>query len=69
MPTQPSSPTPWGWASTPATTSTTRTSPVFRAVPHLDEVSIGHAIMAEAVFDGLPAVIERYLAILRAVTR
>jgi pyridoxine 5-phosphate synthase len=40
--------------------------PVFRRVPHLDEVSIGHAIMAEAVFDGLRAVVERYVAILRA---
>ena len=39
---------------------------LFRALPHLDEVSIGHALMAEAVFEGLRPVVERYLAVLAA---
>jgi len=37
---------------------------LFGALPHLDEVSIGHAIIGDAVFEGLPAVIRRYLAVL-----
>lgn len=36
----------------------------FRALPHLDEVSIGHALVAEAIFDGLAAVVRAYLALL-----
>ncbi|MCH9688297.1 MAG: pyridoxine 5'-phosphate synthase [Deltaproteobacteria bacterium] len=38
--------------------------PRFRTLPHLDEVSIGHALLAEAVFDGLDAVVRRYLDVL-----
>ena len=38
--------------------------PLFRALPHLDEVSIGHALMSEALFDGLDTVAGRYLACL-----
>lgn len=37
---------------------------LFGQLPHLDEVSIGHAIIGDAVFEGLPAVIRRYLAVL-----
>lgn len=37
---------------------------VFRTLPHLDEVSIGHALVAEAVFEGLEAVVRRYLSVL-----
>lgn len=37
---------------------------LFSVLPHLDEVSIGHAIMAEALFDGLTRVVRRYLALL-----
>ena len=37
---------------------------LFRELPHLDEVSIGHAIMAEAVFEGLGTVVRRYLELL-----
>lgn len=37
---------------------------VFRHLPHLAEVSIGHALMARAVFVGLPTVIAEYLAVL-----
>ena len=37
---------------------------VFRALPHLDEVSIGHAIMSRALFVGLETVVREYLAIL-----
>ena len=38
--------------------------PHFRALPHLDEVSIGHALMSEALFVGLDEVVRRYLAAL-----
>lgn len=37
---------------------------VFRALPHLDEVSIGHAIMSRALLVGLPTVVREYLALL-----
>lgn len=39
---------------------------LFRRLPHLDEVSIGHAIMAEAMFEGLGSVVSRYLSLLAA---
>ena len=35
--------------------------PLFRGLPHLDEVSIGHALMSEALFYGLHEVVQRYL--------
>ncbi len=34
------------------------------AVPHIDEVSIGHALFAEAIYAGLDATVKAYLAIL-----
>jgi pyridoxine 5-phosphate synthase len=37
---------------------------MFRALPHLDEVSIGHAIIARALFVGLETVLREYLAVL-----
>lgn len=37
----------------------------FRTLPHLDEVSIGHALVAEALFSGLDVVVRRYLDVLR----
>lgn len=37
------------------------------AVPGVDEVSIGHALIGEALYDGLATTVSRYLAILRAV--
>jgi pyridoxine 5-phosphate synthase len=37
---------------------------VFRALPHLDEVSIGHAIISRAVFVGLDTVVREYLEVL-----
>jgi pyridoxine 5-phosphate synthase len=37
---------------------------LFRDLPHLDEVSIGHAIMSRALFVGLAAVVREYLAAL-----
>lgn len=37
---------------------------VFRDLPFLDEVSIGHAIMSRALFMGLPTVVREYLAVL-----
>jgi pyridoxine 5-phosphate synthase len=40
---------------------------LFRDLPHLDEVSIGHAIMSRALFVGLGTVVGEYLAVLSAV--
>jgi pyridoxine 5-phosphate synthase len=40
--------------------------PRYRTLPHLSEVSIGHALMGRALFAGLGAVVAEYLAILRA---
>jgi pyridoxine 5-phosphate synthase len=37
---------------------------LFRGLPHLDEVSIGHAIMSRALFVGLDRVVREYLAVL-----
>ena len=37
---------------------------LFRTLPHLDEVSIGHAIMSRALFVGLEAVVHEYLTLL-----
>lgn len=39
---------------------------LFRTLPHLDEVSIGHAIISRAVFHGLSAVVREYAALLAA---
>jgi pyridoxine 5-phosphate synthase len=39
---------------------------LFRELPHLDEVSIGHAIMSRALFVGLATVVAEYLAVLSA---
>jgi pyridoxine 5-phosphate synthase len=37
---------------------------MFRQLPHLDEVSIGHAIISRAVFVGLSTVVSEYLQVL-----
>lgn len=37
---------------------------MFRTLPHLDEVSIGHAIVSRALFVGLEAVVREYLKVL-----
>ena len=37
---------------------------LFAGLPHLDEVSIGHAIMSDALFRGLEAVVQDYLDVL-----
>jgi pyridoxine 5-phosphate synthase len=37
----------------------------FRQLPYLDEVSIGHALISRALFDGLSATVREYLEILR----
>ena len=39
---------------------------IFRQLPHLDEVSIGHAIVSRAIFAGLETVVRQYLAVLAA---
>jgi pyridoxine 5-phosphate synthase len=36
---------------------------LFRTLPGLDEVSIGHAIISRAVFVGLEKVVREYLAV------
>jgi pyridoxine 5-phosphate synthase len=40
---------------------------MFRRLPHLDEVSIGHALVSHAVFVGLAESVRQYLAALAAV--
>jgi len=37
---------------------------LFATLPHLDEVSIGHALISRALFVGLDAVVREYLAVL-----
>ena len=37
---------------------------LFRTLPHLDEVSIGHALISRAIFVGLGNVVKEYLAVL-----
>jgi pyridoxine 5-phosphate synthase len=37
---------------------------LFRALPHLAEVSIGHALMSDALFEGLGVAVKRYLDVL-----
>lgn len=37
---------------------------LFRTLPHLDEVSIGHAIISRAVFVGLATVVREYVSVL-----
>ncbi len=37
---------------------------LFRTLPHLDEVSIGHALIGRAIFVGLERVVKEYLAAL-----
>jgi pyridoxine 5-phosphate synthase len=39
---------------------------LFRELPHLDEVSIGHALIARALFVGLSPVVSEYLKVLAA---
>jgi len=39
---------------------------LFRTLPHLDEVSIGHALISRGLFVGLKTVVEEYLEILGA---
>jgi pyridoxine 5-phosphate synthase len=40
--------------------------PIFRELPHLTEVSIGHALISRAIFVGLEHVVREYLAVLAA---
>jgi pyridoxine 5-phosphate synthase len=40
---------------------------LFRTLPFLDEVSIGHAIISRAVFVGLDTVVREYLSVLSAI--
>jgi len=37
---------------------------LFQTLPHLDEVSIGHALISRAIFAGLGRVVKEYLAVL-----
>jgi pyridoxine 5-phosphate synthase len=37
---------------------------LFRELPHLDEVSIGHALISDSLFEGLDSVVRSYLAVL-----
>jgi pyridoxine 5-phosphate synthase len=38
---------------------------MFRQLPHLDEVSIGHALIGHAIFVGLEQSVREYLTVLR----
>jgi pyridoxine 5-phosphate synthase len=38
---------------------------LFKQLPHLDEVSIGHALVSRALFHGLDKVVREYLTVLR----
>lgn len=38
--------------------------PLFKTLPHLDEVSIGHALISRALFTGLDRAVRDYLAVL-----
>ena len=40
---------------------------LFKTLPHLDEVSIGHALIGRAIFVGLGRVVKEYLAALSAI--
>ncbi len=40
---------------------------LFKTLPHLDEVSIGHALVARAIFVGLGKVVKEYLSALAAI--
>jgi hypothetical protein len=40
---------------------------LFKTLPHLDEVSIGHALIGRAIFVGLGRVVKEYLAALSLV--
>jgi pyridoxine 5-phosphate synthase len=40
---------------------------LFKTLPHLDEVSIGHALVSRAIFVGLGKVVKEYLAALAAI--
>lgn len=42
---------------------------LFRTLPHLEEVSIGHALVSRALFVGLDAVVREYLSALAPATR
>jgi pyridoxine 5-phosphate synthase len=39
---------------------------LFRTLPHLEEVSIGHALISHAIFVGLAASVREYLEVLAA---
>ena len=39
---------------------------LFRSLPHLEEVSIGHALISRAIFVGLATTVREYLAVLAA---
>jgi pyridoxine 5-phosphate synthase len=39
---------------------------LFKTLPHLDEVSIGHALVSRAIFEGLRKVVKEYLSALSA---
>ena len=37
------------------------------AVPHLNEISIGHALVSDAIFDGLETTVRKYISIMEKV--
>ena len=57
-------PTKRALASTPGHDLDLRNLTLFKTLPHLDEVSIGHALISRAIFVGLGRVVKEYLAAL-----
>ncbi len=42
-------------------------APFLRAVPHLADISIGHALISESVFHGLATTVHAYMTIIEQV--
>ena len=42
-------------------------APFLRAVPHIADISIGHALISEAVFQGLANTVQTYMTIIKQV--
>ena len=55
----------WVSASMPDTTSICKNLQLFRRLPHLEEVSIGHALISHALYVGLDRSVRDYLDALR----
>ena len=48
----------WSWIESSKSTHT------FEVIPYLNEVSIGHALISEALFMGLPKTVKSFLEVM-----